>query len=142
VPGLTPVARGLADAGSAAVTAAIAYGLVAALLVLRRFRHLLVFVISFEVANVLSGALPIIVHRARPFGVPIRFGWGGFALPSIPVVYLCTLAVGLLYTLVPAGRWRNAGKLVAAGLVTLIALARSALAWTRPPTCSPARPSG
>jgi len=39
VPGLTPIARGLAEAGSVPVTAAITYGLVAALLVLRRFRH-------------------------------------------------------------------------------------------------------
>jgi membrane-associated phospholipid phosphatase/tRNA A-37 threonylcarbamoyl transferase component Bud32 len=123
VPGLTPIARGLADAGSTLVTVAIAYGLVAALLVLRRFRHLLVFVASFEVANVLSGAMQLVVHRPRPFGVPVRSGWGGFAMPSVQMVYLCVVAVGVLYTLVPVGRWRNAGKRIAAGLVALVALA-------------------
>jgi membrane-associated phospholipid phosphatase len=123
VPGLTPIAHVLADAGSVPVTTAIAYGLVAALLLLRRFRHLLVFVVSVEAANLLSGAMQLVVHRPRPFGVPIRFGWGGFALPSVQIVYLCAVAVGVLYTLVPAGRWRNIGKLIAAGLVALVALA-------------------
>jgi tRNA A-37 threonylcarbamoyl transferase component Bud32/membrane-associated phospholipid phosphatase len=123
VPGLTPVARGLADAGSKPVMVAIAYGLVAALIVLRRFRHLLVFVASFEAANVLSGSMQLVVHRPRPFGVLVRFAWGGFALPSVQVVYLCVVAVGMLYTLVPAGRWRSTGQRIAAGLVALVALA-------------------
>jgi membrane-associated phospholipid phosphatase/tRNA A-37 threonylcarbamoyl transferase component Bud32 len=132
VPGLTPIARGLADAGSAPVTTVMAYGLVTALLVLRRFRHLLVLVASFEAANVLSGAMQLVVHRPRPFGVPIRFAWSGFALPSVQIVYLCTLVVGVLYALVPAGRWRNAGKLIAAGLVALAGLARVRLGVDAP----------
>jgi len=123
VPGLTPAAWDLADAGAIPAMVTIGYGLVAALLVLRRFRHLLVFVASFEVANVLSGAMQLVVHRPRPFGVPVRFGWGGFALPSVEIVYLCVVAVGVLYTLVPAGRWRDIGKFIAAGLVALVALA-------------------
>jgi tRNA A-37 threonylcarbamoyl transferase component Bud32 len=123
VPGLTPMARGLAHAGSIPVTVAIGYGLVAALVALQRFRHLLVFIASFELANVLSGAMQLVVHRPRPFGVPIRSGWGGFALPSVQLVYLCVVAVGVLYALVPAGRWRNAGQRIAAGLVALAALA-------------------
>jgi membrane-associated phospholipid phosphatase/tRNA A-37 threonylcarbamoyl transferase component Bud32 len=131
-PGLTPVAQGMAVAGSAPVTVVIVCGLVAALVVLRRFRHLLVFVASFEVANVLSGGMQLVVHRPRPFGVPVRFGWGGFALPSVQLVYLCAVAVGVLYALVPAGRWRNTGKLVAAGLVVLVALARVRLGVDAP----------
>jgi len=123
VPGLTPAAWDLADAGAIPAMVTIGYGLVAALLVLRRFRHLLVFVASFEVANVLSGAMQLVVHRPRPFGVPVRFGWGGFALPSVEIVCLCVVAVGVLYTLVPAGRWRDIGKFIAAGLVALVALA-------------------
>jgi tRNA A-37 threonylcarbamoyl transferase component Bud32/membrane-associated phospholipid phosphatase len=132
VPGVTPIARGLAEAGSVPVTTAIAYGLVAALLVLRRFRHLLVFVASIEAANVLSGAMQQMVHRPRPFGVPVRFGWGGFALPSVQIVYLCAAAVGVLYALVPAGRWRQAGERIAAGLVALVALARVRLGVDAP----------
>ena len=132
VPGLTPIARGLAEAGSVPVTTAIAYGLVAALLVLRRFRHLLVFVASIEAANVLSGAMQQMVQRPRPFGVPIRFGWGGFALPSVQIVYLCAVAVGVLYALVPAGRWRQVGERIVSGLVALVALARVRLGVDAP----------
>ena len=123
MPGLTPAAWDLADASSIPVTVTIGYGLVAALLVLRRFRHLLVFVASVEVANVLSGGILLVVHRPRPFGVPVRSGWGGFALPSVQLVYLCVVVVGVLYALVPAGRRRAAGQRIAAGLVTLAALA-------------------
>ena len=132
VPGVTPIARGLAEAGSVPVTTAIAYGLVAPLLVLRRFRHLLVFVASIEAANVLSGAMQQMVQRPRPFGVPIRFGWGGFALPSVQIVYLCAVAVGVLYALVPAGRWRQVGERIVSGLVALVALARVRLGVDAP----------
>jgi tRNA A-37 threonylcarbamoyl transferase component Bud32 len=40
--------------------------------------------------------------------------------------------VGVLYTLVPAGRWRQLGKWVAAGLVTAFALARVGLGVDAP----------
>src|SRR6516225_3398808 len=55
VPGLTPIARGLADVGSAPVYDAAGYALVAALVALRRFRHLLVLVASVEAANLVYG---------------------------------------------------------------------------------------
>jgi hypothetical protein len=106
VPRLTPIARGLADAGSTPVSVVAGYALVAALVMLRRFRHLLVLVASVEAANLVSGGMQLVVHRPRPFGVPVRSGWGGFALPSVQMVYLCAVAVGVLYALVPAGRWR------------------------------------
>jgi tRNA A-37 threonylcarbamoyl transferase component Bud32 len=132
VPGLTPIARGLAEAGSAPVYDAAGYALVAALVVLRRFRHLLVLVASVEAANLVCGAMQLVVHRPRPFGVPIRSGWGGFALPSVQMVYLCAIAVGVLYALVPAGRWRQAGQRLAAGLVALAALAQVRLGVDAP----------
>jgi tRNA A-37 threonylcarbamoyl transferase component Bud32 len=40
--------------------------------------------------------------------------------------------MGVLYTLVPEGRWRNLGKWVVAGLITLVALARIALGVDAP----------
>jgi len=46
-------------------------------------------------------------------------------------IFAATL-VGVLYTLVPAGRWRQAGKWVAAGLVTAFALARVGLGVDAP----------
>jgi membrane-associated phospholipid phosphatase len=40
--------------------------------------------------------------------------------------------VAILYALVPEGRWRNTGKWVAAGLLTLTALGRIALGADAP----------
>jgi tRNA A-37 threonylcarbamoyl transferase component Bud32 len=72
------------------------------------------------------------LQRPRPFGVNFRFGWGGFALPSFPVTAASLIAVAVLYTLVPKGRWRNRGKGMAAVLVGLIALARVRLGVDAP----------
>ena len=71
-----------------------------------------------------------IARRPRPFGVDFQTswgGWGGWALPALQVTALTVLLMGVLYTLVPEGRWRNTGKWVAATLITLVALARMAL---------------
>ena len=48
------------------------------------------------------------------------------------VTFLTAVLMGVLYTLVPEGRWRNTGKWVVAGLVTLVALARMALGVDAP----------
>jgi hypothetical protein len=52
--------------------------LVLVLLALRRFRHLLIWVIVGNlVASVAIGMVGPLLQRPRPFGVPIRAGWGG-----------------------------------------------------------------
>jgi tRNA A-37 threonylcarbamoyl transferase component Bud32 len=101
-----------------------------ALLVLRRFRHLVVFVGSF--LAVLLAVRLATVDRPRPFGVELRGSWAGWAMPSRPVAIFAATLVGVLYTLVPAGRWRQLGKWVAAGLVTAFALARVGLGVDAP----------
>jgi membrane-associated phospholipid phosphatase len=121
VPGLAAVAHGFADIAALMVILP-EVGLVVALLVLRRFRHLLVFVISVELAGVMIEIVSSITRRPRPFGVNLGFGWGGFALPSIQVAAVAAVLVGILYTLVPKGRRRNLGKWLAAGLMALITL--------------------
>jgi tRNA A-37 threonylcarbamoyl transferase component Bud32 len=101
-----------------------------ALLVLRRFRHLVVFVGSF--LAVLVAVRLATVDRPRPFGVELRGSWAGWAMPSRPVAIFAATLVGVLYTLVPVGRWRQAGKWAAAGLVTAFALARVGLGVDAP----------
>ena len=110
----------------------LALGLLLALLVLRRLRHLIV---SFTLAYLVVTTAAVVgasIRRPRPFGVVIQAGWGGWALPSQQVMFLAGLLVGILYTLVPEGRWRNAGKWVAAGLITLTAVGRVALGADAP----------
>jgi tRNA A-37 threonylcarbamoyl transferase component Bud32 len=135
-PGLVaPFLRGVARIGSWGVLYALYYGLVLALLVLRRWRHLIVWLVVWIVASNVTLGLLAIARRPRPFGVDFQTswgGWGGWALPALQVTALTALLMGVLYTLVPEGRWRNTGKWVAAALITLVALARMALGTDAP----------
>jgi tRNA A-37 threonylcarbamoyl transferase component Bud32/membrane-associated phospholipid phosphatase len=131
-PGLVAPLRSLARIGSWWVLYTTFYGLVLALLVLRRWRHLLVWFVAAELVGFLTFVLAVIVRRPRPFGVDLRSSWGGWALPSLQVAFLTAILMGVLYTLVPEGRWRNLGKWLVAGLLTLVALARIALGVDAP----------
>jgi tRNA A-37 threonylcarbamoyl transferase component Bud32/membrane-associated phospholipid phosphatase len=131
LPGLTGLMEAIvASTGSAAVIGVLRWGTLLALLVLRRFRHLVVFVGSF--LAVLLAVRLATVERPRPFGVDLRGSWAGWAMPSRPVAILAATLVGVLYTLVPVGRWRQLGKWVAAGLVAAFALARVGLGVDAP----------
>jgi tRNA A-37 threonylcarbamoyl transferase component Bud32/membrane-associated phospholipid phosphatase len=123
LPGLTRLMEAIvASTGSVGMVGALRWATVVALLVLRRFRHLVVFVGSF--LAVLLVVRLATVDRPRPFGVDLRGSWGGWAMPSRPVAILAATLVGVLYTLVPVGRWRQLGKWVATGLVAAFAVAR------------------
>jgi tRNA A-37 threonylcarbamoyl transferase component Bud32/membrane-associated phospholipid phosphatase len=131
VPGLTGLMEAIvASTGSATAIAVLRWGALLALLGLRRFRHLLVFVGSFFA--VLLAVQLATADRPRPFGVELRGGWAGWAMPSRPVAILAATLLGVLYTLVPVGRWRQLGKWVAAGLVAAFALARVSLGVDAP----------
>ena len=131
-PGLQGTWQALASLGSWWVINALGFGLVLALLALRRFRHLILALIVAQLLTTISeNVLGSSAHRPRPFGVDIRASWDGWALPS-PVMHLAATLVVVLYTLVPEGRWRQRGKWVAAGVVTLAALGRVALGADAP----------
>jgi len=123
LPGMTGFMEAVvASTGSVGMVGALRWATVIALLALRRFRHLVVFVGSF--LAVLLVVRLATVDRPRPFGVDLRGSWAGWAMPSRPVAILAATLVGVLYTLVPVGRWRQLGKWVATGLVAAFALAR------------------
>ena len=131
-PGLVAPLRGVARISSWPVLNAAFYGLLLALLVLRRWRHLLVWFVAVLLGGNLIDVLAMITRRPRPFGVDIQSSWGGWALPSNQVAFLTAICMGVLYTLVPEGRWRNTGKWVTVGLITLVAVARMALGVDAP----------
>ena len=112
----------MASTGSASMGGALRWGILLALLALRRIRHLIVFVGSILAVRLIVWLAT--VDRPRPFGVDLRTSWGGWAMPSRPVAFFAATLVGVLYTLVPVGRWRQLGKWVATGLVVAFALAR------------------
>ena len=132
-PGLVGAWRALAALSSWWVINGLLVGLLVALLVLRRFRHLIVVLVLTQLLTLVVQAwLPPFAQRPRPFGVVIGAGWGGWGMPSLQVTLFAALLVGILYSMVPEGRWRNTGKWVAAGLVTLTALGRVALGADAP----------
>jgi tRNA A-37 threonylcarbamoyl transferase component Bud32 len=131
-PGAAPLLRGVARISSWSVLYTTYYGLLLALAVLRRWRHLIVWFVAVLLGGNLIDVLAMITRRPRPFGVDIRSSWGGWALPSVQVAFLTAGLMGVLYTLVPEGRWRNTGKWVAAGLIAVVAVARMALGVDAP----------
>jgi tRNA A-37 threonylcarbamoyl transferase component Bud32 len=131
-PGLLALLRGLAHVGSWWVLFTLSSGLLLVLLVLRRWRHLIVWWVAWNLVLIVQVGLAAIARRPRPFGVDLQASWGGWALPSLPVTLFAVLLVGILYTLVPEGRWRNTGKWVVTGLVALVGVARVALGVDAP----------
>jgi tRNA A-37 threonylcarbamoyl transferase component Bud32 len=131
-PGYRGGARVLAAPGSLVFLTALLWGVVVALLVLRRFRHLIVFILAWTLAAQAYFAVDEAARRPRPFGVELRGAWEGWALPSLRLSVLAALCVVILYTLVPEGRTRNLGKWAAAGLLGLVAVGRMALGVEAP----------
>src|SRR5918994_6668473 len=81
---------GLVRIGSWWVLGTLYWGLILGLLVLRRWRHLIVWVVASQLGSILIGLVAIAARRPRPFGVELRTSWGGWAVPSQPVAFLAT----------------------------------------------------
>jgi membrane-associated phospholipid phosphatase/tRNA A-37 threonylcarbamoyl transferase component Bud32 len=132
-PGLTSLARGITGLlGSIWTIKVLAWTTLIILVVYKRYRHMIVAIISVQATSVVAIALSAAVRRPRPFGVEIEGVWAGWSMPSRPVTFLSAVSVAMLYSLVPKGRWRQLGKWVATALVALLALARMYLGVDTP----------
>jgi hypothetical protein len=129
---LTPIMRGIKAAGSDWGMTVLGLGLVCALMIFRRWRHLLVFLGSLFVMQIVGEIVYEILTRPRPYGVTIIAGWGGFALPSAPVAALTAVLIGIVYSLVVPGRPRWFAKLAIAAVIGLFVIARMYLAVDGP----------
>jgi tRNA A-37 threonylcarbamoyl transferase component Bud32 len=110
----------------------LALGTIAALIALRRFRHLAAYLVVLVAAELLVSAMALEIGRMRPAGILILGHWAGYAQPSVPVATLALVIAGALYTLVPAGRWRNRAKWAAAVILGAVCAARLYLAVDHP----------
>jgi tRNA A-37 threonylcarbamoyl transferase component Bud32 len=130
--GATSVMKALAHLGDEWVIRVLRWGTVLSLLAFRRFRHLVVYLfITLLVAAVVSVAA-VAIGRMRPLGVEVLGDWSGYAHPSQPVAALGMSLIGVLYTLVPAGRPRNLAKWVTGIPITLLIASRLYLALDHP----------
>jgi tRNA A-37 threonylcarbamoyl transferase component Bud32 len=123
-PALTKVMEALAALGSRTAIVVLGWATILVLLVVRRFRHLFVFLGTFFLVQ----ALATYLARIDPAAMATIGPGGAAAYPTVPVAMLSARLVGMLYALVPQGRMRQAGKGVSAGIVALVALARIYLA--------------
>jgi membrane-associated phospholipid phosphatase/tRNA A-37 threonylcarbamoyl transferase component Bud32 len=102
------------------------------LVLLRRWRHLFVWV-AVLVVVVQGGSLVTgTLQRPRPYEVEILGPWAGFSMPSLPMLLLSAFLVSTLYAFVPAGRPRTIGKWVVFGLLLVTGLSRLYLAQDHP----------
>ena len=132
-PGMTSLMRGVTGLlGSIWTIKVLAWSSIIVLVVYRRYRHLIVAVVAVQLTSVVAIALSAAMRRPRPFGVEFEGVWAGWAMPSRPVAFLSAIGVAVLYSLVPKGRWRQAGKWVVTALVALLAFARMYLGVDTP----------
>lgn len=129
---LTSAMQVLQHLGSVNVVRFLGWGTIAALLLARRIRHLFAYLVVVLVVVLACGLLEQVQGRMRPSGVHILGDWSSYAHPATPVALLATAAVGVLYTVVPRGRWRNRGKWLGAGLLAVLCASRLLLAVDHP----------
>lgn len=118
--------------GSTAVTRSLRLGTIVALIGFRRWRHLLVLLASILFVAWLTSKMGQFFIRPRPFGVRIIGGWEGSSFPSRPVAELSVALVGIMYSLLPRGGLRSAGKFIAAVLLCALAAAQLYLGLSHP----------
>ncbi|MBW3574236.1 MAG: phosphatase PAP2 family protein [Actinobacteria bacterium] len=129
---LTAVMLDLHALGSQWVVRVLRWGTLLALIVLRRFRHLAVFLGLTLVVTAGTATSSLVVGRLRPVDVAILGHWDGYSHPSAPVAALGLSLMGVLYTLVPGGRWRNRAKWIAGAPIVALCIARLYLAVDHP----------
>ncbi|MEX0754226.1 MAG: phosphatase PAP2 family protein [Actinomycetota bacterium] len=94
------------------------------LIVFRRWRHLVVFVIAILALEMTVFQLQALFERPRPLGIVILGGWEGPSFPSRDVATIAMISMGMAYALLPHGRWRYRAKWAAGVLIAAVALAQ------------------
>jgi Lipopolysaccharide kinase (Kdo/WaaP) family len=129
---LTHLAKAIAGIGAEWPNRVARWGVIALLIGFKRWRHLLVFLGTVLFATWLVGQAPLVAPRPRPLGVEIIGSWKGFSVPSSTVAAAAITGLGIVYTLLEAGRIRQIGKWVLWTLLGLLVLANWYLAVDHP----------
>ena len=123
-PGLTRVMLVVNGLASSWTIRLIRWGVILALIVFRRWRHLFVFLGAIIVTEIVAYNASSIVARPRPLGIPILTGWQGYSMPSRPMAGLAVSAVGAMYALIVAGKPRSIAKWAIWIVLVILGLAR------------------
>ena len=118
---LTNLARDVNDLLTSEMTIRILrWSTIGALLLLRRFRHLLVYLGAMLGVGLVTTTAALAISRPRPIGIEILDPWLGASHPSRPLATLAVTLLGILYTLVVPGNPRDRLKWVV-GILLLVA---------------------
>ncbi|HEX6954748.1 MAG TPA: phosphatase PAP2 family protein, partial [Agromyces sp.] len=126
------VMRALHALGSEWTFRIVAWPTLVALVVLRRFQRLVVLLGVTLTVVAVDAQMSALIGRMRPPNLDPLTPWVGYSHPSAPVAGLGLVTAGAIYTLLPAGPWRNIGAWVAIGAVAALAAARIYLAIDHP----------
>jgi len=129
---LTDVAGAVDRMATGWTLTVVAVSMLVAQMVFRRWRHLFTFLASIFVVETLGIQLYQTFSRPRPYDVTAIGRWAGFSSPSPPVTVLAAVLVGVLYSLVPAGRARGRAKLAVAVVLAVVGAARLYLGIDHP----------
>ena len=136
-PWLTRVAEVAGILGTGWALHAIWLANLLTLAIVRRWRHLCVWVgVGLVVINVGAG-LASLLQRPRPYEVEILGPWAGFSMPSLPMTVLSAFLVSTVYALIPAGQFRRSGSGWSAGSSRSPRCPGSTSPRTTRPTCWP-----
>ena len=131
-PGLTRVMLVVNGLASSWTIRLIRWGVILGLVVVRRWRHLFVFLGAIIATEVVAYNSSVIIARPRPLGVPILAGWQGYSMPSRPLAGLAVSVVGATYALIVAGRPRSIAKWVIGIALPSLGIARVYLGVDHP----------
>jgi serine/threonine protein kinase/membrane-associated phospholipid phosphatase len=129
---LTSLTRSLDVMGSSWTVLVIRWAVVIGLIVVRRFRHLFVFLASVLLVAWVTAGVSLAVTRPRPLGIDILGHWQGGSHPSRPVAALAATLIGVVYSVVVPGRPRTIAKWISAGLLLVYAFVRLYLGVDHP----------
>ncbi len=131
-PALTSLMRAVQSLGSDVAIRVLAWAAILVPLVFKRIRHALVALGALVAVRAVTTLLSIVLTRPRPLNVEILGRWEGFSHPSRPVATLAAVLIGVVYALVPHGRWRQLAKWGIGALVLALACARVYLGVDNP----------
>ena len=117
------MASGLNNTFSGYEMTFLSVALLIAVAIFRRWRHLFVLIATIAITGFVGGQLDAAFSRPRPYDVTIIGNWEGFAMPSLSIVILVNLLLGIAYTMVPAGRLRTIAKVCTAVIVAAVGAA-------------------
>jgi tRNA A-37 threonylcarbamoyl transferase component Bud32/membrane-associated phospholipid phosphatase len=121
---VTDIAKVLKEIGNDWVITGLRWASVIALVAVKRWRHLMVFVAVILVTELLVVGLANRLARPRPDGVEILTDWSGFAQPSLDVAALTVTLVAVVYAFVVPGRIRQKALLWTTAVIALVGLSR------------------